>query len=382
MRIYMLLVMIVLFCSSIPANAGDYLQSAHGNDEYGVNRSDDMLSVYATGNCAHCHEQHSSIDGDEPLPDDGRPSAYLLLSGPIDSASEETCFLCHGSGSIQRDGTIINRPYAVTFGGEDPSSSVATIEDAFNQGYTHDLSSIQEGLNTFSEGELSSYNNPCSGCHNVHRARANWRNPSNPAQSAISLPTDHENLWGVDDSDPNTYETMKEYAEGGSATYRAPFYKGATPDQMSTKHEPDGTSGSYLDAKVQGSTTLNYNEFCLECHKNTIGARRAINWGSTGDNHGFGEAGTTMRNQGPRIAPYTEDGTSNTSYDGSKNFVLSCTDCHEPHGSSNFDLLRTTVNGSPVDTNEAMSQLCYACHTQSNHGRSTCTDCHSHNGRF
>jgi hypothetical protein len=57
--------------------------------------------------------------------------------------------------------------------------------------------------------------------------------------------------------------------------------------------------------------------------------------------------------------------------DPDANYCLSCTDCHEPHGSEGAFLLRTVVNGQQVPPIEqwlgtmdssAMWDFCAACH--------------------
>lgn len=58
----------LLFLFSRSACAGDYLNSAHGNSSYGVERISTASLGYSKGNCAHCHEQHASIGGEEPEP--------------------------------------------------------------------------------------------------------------------------------------------------------------------------------------------------------------------------------------------------------------------------------------------------------------------------
>jgi hypothetical protein len=48
------------------------------------------------------------------------------------------------------------------------------------------------------------------------------------------------------------------------------------------------------------------------------------------------------------------------------NYVLSCLDCHEPHGSENEWLLRTSVNGKDnisVPGPGRWMDFCTACHT-------------------
>jgi hypothetical protein len=61
---------------------------------------------------------------------------------------------------------------------------------------------------------------------------------------------------------------------------------------------------------------------------------------------------------------------------------LSCTDCHEPHGSPNKWLLRTTVNskiGLSVSSGSDWWDFCTACHTSS-HNPGSCSACHLHGG--
>jgi hypothetical protein len=74
--------------------AAAYLTSAHGGNSVpgaGVLRSS-VSGKFAVGNCGHCHEQHASIDGNEPAPDNDRPSRYLLLD---DLAGNAACNHCH-----------------------------------------------------------------------------------------------------------------------------------------------------------------------------------------------------------------------------------------------------------------------------------------------
>jgi mono/diheme cytochrome c family protein len=64
--------MTLVFWGGALAYAGPYLDSAHGNSAHGVKRTSTLQ--YATGNCAHCHEQHAMIAGSQPEPygGDGR----------------------------------------------------------------------------------------------------------------------------------------------------------------------------------------------------------------------------------------------------------------------------------------------------------------------
>ena len=82
-----------------------------------------------------------------------------------------------------------------------------------------------------------------------------------------------------------------------------------------------------------------------------------IDWATTGDHHGkLHDPGLDPIERGYTVPPYGND---------SYNYVLSCTDCHETHGSENEWLLRTSVNGKDNITMEWAGdwwEFCTACH--------------------
>jgi hypothetical protein len=417
--------LVILLAGRIPeaGGANDYTNSAHGDSTIGVLRTSTQLSSssrgnnYASGNCAHCHEQHGSIDGSEPTPTSGSPSNFVLFAdtNPT-SQSTNFCFNCHQtSGSLQTGG-ITNNDYSSTFGGQ-VTASTTSVDDAFNPtaGSSHNLSDILSELQT--NFSFASTDNPCGGCHNPHFAMKNsatgvtfatvyYTNTavSRPGQRN-NLPAVANNLWG-----DGSGERMSDHATSGSGTYRAPFYVGATPSNTTTIHEPDGQSGSVAggSTNVTGANTPDYPTLCLDCHSSSVtstalGTLSAIPWVS-GDS-GFaargqhGQANAGGSGAGDRIAPYTTDGSSGTGEDTSTNFILSCLDCHEPHGSQQTNgefLLRTTVNGTATSIGSGGGRwlnFCTACHTMTgavtggpNHGALAATNdcsaatCHGHGG--
>ena len=173
---------------------------------------------------------------------------------------------------------------------------------------------------------------------------------------------------------------MSDYASG--YTYQAPYYFNST-----TTYEPDGS------ATTNGSNLTDYVTFCTDCHNPSFdgqvssqqksaftGGWQPIiynpDWGSTSP-HGKIAAGGMGGN---RKAPYDVGGI---------NYVLSCTDCHEPHGSPNGMLIRREVNGSTTlvdftawaDRSKWLT-LCRRCHTVGvNHqgAGNPCNMCHMHN---
>jgi len=94
--------------------AGIYRDSAHGgsNGTGGVVRPT-LSTAYAAGNCAHCHEQHASINGVEPVPNlPPGPSSNLLFA---DMAGNAMCNYCHdGSVALPVDNIAsqISKPYS------------------------------------------------------------------------------------------------------------------------------------------------------------------------------------------------------------------------------------------------------------------------------
>ena len=201
--------------------------------------------------------------------------------------------------------------------------------------------------------------NPCSGCHNPHRAQRDphdstrWTGLKLPG--VVSRPSQHSkdnNAWQLWGDDPT--ERMSTY----TTLYQAPCqYPWSNP---CTAFEPDGST------TTNGLNLLDTVTFCLDCHSasspiqpiaSTALGRNltAINWSASGDEHGQNWDSGSMGGSSSRAVPYNYN-----------DFVLSCLDCHEPHGSRNEFLLRQTVNGSQLPAAFSGGQayyFCRACHT-------------------
>jgi len=367
-----------------PVLAGDYLNAAHGSSSYGGNRSSTSTLGYAQGNCAHCHEQHASIGGEEPVPAGGEASDYLLFDTNQTSQTENFCFGCHQSGGYQNGGISLNKSYSYTFGGDTTAGSYdSNIKDSFSHalaapGSSHHLPDFVSQVlgKTMHDADgvawsLPANINPCDACHNPHLAQRNVNTPYDATKSAISRPSDHNNRWGDD---------AAERMSPAYSDYLAPYWWG------STNHEPANNATS------DGSNLPNYVRLCTDCHNdyNTIystNARlpgaprniRKISWKTssafvTPDGHGAlkGDGLVYAR------APYSN---------GCK-LTLCCTDCHEPHGSkNNIYLVRSSVNKAaisvPSTSDASWQSFCFsACHTRATHGsgKSGCANCHYHGG--
>jgi hypothetical protein len=332
---------------------GPYLDSAHGNygdgaSGYGVAR----IGGYAIGNCAHCHEQHASIQGVEPDPADGA-APHALFAENFNTGrtqnlyleSDNFCFYCHSGSSGQQ---VDNRDYSEVFGGADALSGPQSILEAFNQQSYHNLYDIWAYLSNDPaySAWFAKLGNPCSACHDPHLAKRNWDSAQTgfPLLSAISKPGASA-LWGE-------AEVMSNYLAG----YEAPYSSG-------TDREPAGVGDP------SGSDTPDYAGFCKTCHDydNVIASTslgrdvKPVNWDDAGydsvtlhDKHG-----TSPRDGTDNLrAPY--------SLAGNTNFVLSCLDCHESHGSENIMMLRRRINGEDLEntvlSTDTMSYVCKRCH--------------------
>ncbi|MEW6419954.1 MAG: cytochrome c3 family protein [Nitrospirota bacterium] len=381
-----LLALCSMFCIGIllwwmlyPRNAspGPYLDSTHGSSSSGVKRSATGFPTdYGRGNCAHCHEQHASIGGAEPNPTGG-PDKYLLGYQNVPAF----CFGCHrDTGSYQTGGYIYNRSYSYRAGGwtADTLNDILEAFSFISPGSSHKLSDIKTFIN--GKWNYTTDSNPCCACHNPHRAQGDPANAPNSAKTSgtrgwpVSRPSQHStdnNAWGLW-GDVST-ERMSNY----TASYQAPYRFNST-----TTYEPDGST------TTDGSNLTDFNTFCTDCHNatntiysTTLGRNlKKIDWETTGgdssggDKHGKNSATTNICIDPPY---YSTSSCTNTGLGK----VLSCLDCHEPHGAPNNFLIRKEVNGNTLSGTVSTGTkdygyLCMRCHREDTSGSNTWENIH------
>ena len=339
-------VLVWLLSNGDAAAGGPYTDSAHGDATYGVKRQG---TTYSRGQCTHCHDTYDpSICGVNPL---------MLFDSDYDTSA--FCLKCHtDTGSVQVGG-IINKDYSGTFGGGTggPQSIYEALNNSTPCTSSHNLSDVLTFAQTKWPSTFGDTSNACNVCHNFHIAGANKQNPGDPGFSAISRPTAHTELWG-----DSPGETMKDYAISVSGIYQAPYYVGGS------NYEPAN------DGTADGSNMPDYVTFCTDCHNTTDTIFSTplnrnlmpIDWSAGGDKHGGypahfndsggldyhmqgGEEGVGLR------VPYDDAAAKDP--DDPCNYVLSCTDCHEPHGAEGRSfLLRRYMNGESVDPETSMCQ--------------------------
>lgn len=372
-------VFVWVLSSSGVATAG-YTDSAHGNATYGVNRSNvvedpDHPDAYDIGACTHCHDTFdpticvNDVNG-------------LMMFAPNNptSQTDSFCFKCHCNPvSSEQSGMIENKDYGSTFGGGAANST--NIKNAFafgppvgNPGSSHNLQLLREWVRTKAAGDwITDNTNACVVCHHPHYSQKN-HNPypdSPPYKTAIRRPqapssgvNEPWNIWG---DEAGSGELMGLWSDGEYTNlYQAPVYYPWAEEKNLYEPANDTTS--------DGPNLPNFVTFCRACHGVQVPAvyhdspladgrnLTAIDWTQqSGDDHGKGTG--TGTGFGVNKWPYSQE-------DKSYNYVLACTDCHEPHGSPNPFLLRTSVNGTDNITVTAdqdgelyMYYFCAACHS-------------------
>ena len=403
----------VVLCTNLPgplvpsAHGGSYIDSAHGDASNGVDRSATNSLGYGRANCAHCHEQHASIEGSEPAPAGGA-SAFALFYSNYVNQTDNVCVQCHvDAGSVQSDGPIINRSYSYRAGAW-TSDTVNDVLESFSfvsPATSHNLSDIV----TFITGRwgYTANSNPCAACHNPHAAQGDPLAAPTSAKSSgtrgwpVSRSSEHTNtpwgLWGDDYTAPGAGngERMNNY----TTNYQAPYRFGSQPG---AGYEPDGSTTQ------DGSNLTDFNTFCTDCHNTTntissatLGTLLKINWtgvaadGINPDIHGQKQGRLSLPDKGALLAPYNEGSGSD--------ITLSCLDCHEPHGSNNAYFLRRQVNGVVIaqqieddNSNGGVAAFCQACHdiletgtgspcnvgthSSVDFSNANCLGCHTHGG--
>ena len=145
-----LLVWGYLFILNFACVAGEYLDSAHGQN---VDRDVMSTAGYAVGNCAHCHEQHDSVEG-------ATDTANIYLGF---GHEENLCFGCHGNGGA----------------GVAPKNIETDVVKASGHGFIEDNLSVLHKVQE-SQGDIATGGKhvECTDCHNPHKAGATVHTPA------------------------------------------------------------------------------------------------------------------------------------------------------------------------------------------------------------
>lgn len=203
--------------------AGEYLSSSHGNTTTGVQRT--SMTAYAIGNCAHCHEQHASVAGSEPVPTGG-PDRYLGME-----YEEDLCLACHKAGGISNAGAPDNI-------NTDIGRTHNHITVAAESGHTDGSHRQDETL----AGIAAARHVECTDCHNSHKAIKGNHSAGNRYQTSSG---------NLIDNDSGAGNTSPLYGAAGAAQdYSTATSTWATPAQ---------------NTYTLSTATYEY-EVCFKCH--------------------------------------------------------------------------------------------------------------------
>jgi hypothetical protein len=347
--------------------AATYSDSAHGNDSYGVSRSGTECPTdpCPQGDCTHCHDTFDDAVCGNPL---------MLFAGIFVTIGNQFCTQCH-SAVVDYQPITTNYPYSYTFGGY-PDPYYGHIKKQITDdhstpdycGSRHNMKRIRNYVKDDENGwGFGADPSPCVACHNPHMAQRNYPPAITEGKlnTAVRRPSHYnstapaDSLWG-DDAD----ERMSYYAASVEGEYQAPYYG----DTSGTQFEPSGN-----DSPSDGSDLPDYVTFCLDCHQyeqfdpdNNDRTIKAIDYAN--ERHGAYPSNTCSPTAG------VQEGTVRAPYVDSENsnYVLSCLDCHEPHGAKKRQhLIRRMINGQEVELDskdsfgncyDSIAVICEKCH--------------------
>ncbi|MFQ5594815.1 MAG: cytochrome c3 family protein, partial [Anaerolineae bacterium] len=283
-----------------------------------------------------------------------------ILNAGSGVSLDNFCYNCHTEGMVTNN----------AISGSSLADDIEEIFSAAADSAKHNLgATFTIGGNTFT--------NQCTTCHNPHVVTGKYWE-ADQGKSPITRPdfSDPVNnpravgtiLWGDEAG-----EKMEDYAGGG--TYRTP-----NGDLFSGAQLPD------------------YATFCLDCHvgmaEPPAGGHGGISWGGAWNDHGTDSANVPngggvcpdwyacgkaagwdgddcvsdeatcwpviSRGKGEELwsrPPYNQEERI-----AGANFVLSCTDCHEGHGSGVRSMIRTKLNDWDGSGTTIWNSSCNACH--------------------
>jgi hypothetical protein len=300
---------VVLGCLPYVAFAGTYTDSSHGDATDGVKRT--SMTGYSAGNCGHCHEQHMSLDGQEPDPTGSSPDPYLGFD-----VEEDLCQGCHGSGGL------------------DATGNATDIQTDITKTNNHDLT-IASGIHRVNEtlADISTSGNAhveCTDCHNPHEAQGTVHTEGNNAIGANSP------LLGVNGAEPTAWPTWATPAGGtynlvtADKEYEVCFKCHSSAMTNISEWNTDNTSWTVTTgAGAWTDTALEFNPANASLHPISTGLTAAANTDALDSTQLLNAAASS-----DNIDWQTNAGTQ----------TMYCSDCHasdstapavaSPHGSA------------------------------------------------
>ena len=350
-------------------------------------------SSHEVTDCLGCHDETTShMDGTVQLSAVGDPDVYVESPVGAIPSLDQFCFECHTDGMVQND--AISGP-----------GLADDIEQAFGFGDAN-----KHNLGTSFAVYGNDYTIQCTTCHNPHVATGKYweadQDESPVTRPDFSDPVNNpramgDALWGA-----VAGQKMDDFAAQGTGS--GGWYDGEarggviSSDRAAVYVPPKTLGGGWANHEFDGAVLPDYTTLCLDCHTQRMSAANPpVNWGQPGVSptgnsvdppdqriaynapHGLGLAnrpyawdpGSTFYGSSGNPDPIFNEPNvqrgrgagqfmrwpyESADKNAGMNFVLSCTDCHEAHGSPVGSMLRTTVSDGPGST--TWNTMCNNCH--------------------
>jgi len=367
------------------AMAQAYINSSHGDSVNGVNRS--TMTAFATGNCAHCHEQHASVGGIEPAPNTGTaagPDIYLGFD-----VEQDLCYRCHGNGGEGGDTTFniqteFNKAYRHGRNGAAGTDYMETYDGDRHRANENTIAAFSDG-----SGALPPDNRhaECMDCHNPHTATAidNADNtvgpligatgidPTNASAGLVPLSYTFMTITNANHEYKICFKCHSDWAGTGTGTNQAEEFNPANEGKHCVESDKTCTPGIYSGATFNLAANRAYAMMPRYNGANDATLRGAMMRCS--DCHGPNGAGAATTPRGPHGStvagllkvptgsPYVDwDNTVMYQTDAG---TIWCFNCHSP----NFTGTGLSAPGEGnLHTNKHDDWACQYCHFTVPHG--------------
>jgi predicted CXXCH cytochrome family protein len=315
-------------------NAGDRLKAGYENDNNNSNckqchdpgtvavgdpqwyttYTDYQNSAHSAKKCSECHDVHGA-SGNYP--------------GMTKANQESLCYQCHTDGVVQNN--------AIS-----GASLADDIQQAFSLTYKHDLG-------TSFTVNSNDYTLECISCHNVHIVTGKYWE-ADQGKSPVTRFTNNTEVWGDDAG-----EKMDVLTASLGGVYQKldgdPFVANVLPDYVTFCQDCHGDlwNGSEPHGPASADTPVPWysGKFTNSCPDwNTCGYYEE--WPRIPLLRGYQSGSKDPYSQEQRIAGV--------------NYILSCLDCHEAHGSQFDSNFRTVINNASVSNLDWNNGICNKCH--------------------